>query len=136
MGEFGSPLSRSMQNGDFWIRAGAASAAVAVATGALGAHALRARLSPEKLDAWNTASRYQLAHSIALVIVGHMMASGHTHIGPAANAFAAGIAGFSGSIYLLSLGIGPRGVLGPVTPLGGLLLIAGWGLLALRAGKR
>ena len=82
------------------------------------------------------ASRYQLAHSIALVIVGHMMASGHTHIGPAANAFAAGIAGFSGSIYLLSLGIGPRGVLGPVTPLGGLLLIAGWGLLALRAGKR
>jgi uncharacterized membrane protein YgdD (TMEM256/DUF423 family) len=102
--------------------------AAGVALGAFGAHGLRGRLDARALETWETAVRYQLIHAAALLAIA---------LSPHADAlrlagwlFAAGIALFSGSLYLLALDIGPRSVLGPLTPLGGLAFIAGWLWLA------
>lgn len=97
---------------------------VGVALGALGAHALRDLLeSRGTMEAWRTAVLYNLVHAVALLVVSVAPLRGAR---PAALCWAIGIAGFSGSLYALSLG-GPRW-LGPVTPLGGLFLLAGWAL--------
>jgi uncharacterized membrane protein YgdD (TMEM256/DUF423 family) len=111
--------------------AGAISAALAVAAGALGAHALRGRLAPELLAAFETGVRYQLYHALALWLVAWALTRWP---GPAVRAagwlFVAGTVIFSGSLYLLAL-TGAR-ALGVLTPLGGLALLAGW--VALAAG--
>lgn len=101
--------------------------------GAFGAHGLRGRLAAERLASWETAVQYHLLHALALLALALFeRASGRTVTLPAA-LFAAGVLLFSGSIYLLALG-GPRW-LGPVTPLGGLALVAGWlALLGLARG--
>lgn len=105
--------------------------ALGIALGAFGAHALRARLAPEKLAVWNTAVDYHLLHAVALLALAlYAAATGRSVATPTA-LFTAGIALFSGSLYALSLG-GPRW-LGPVTPIGGLCLIAGWLSLLLLA---
>ncbi len=83
------------------------------------------------LSAWDTAVKYQLVHALALLLVGvlnHLQ--GRAVFTVTATLFALGIALFSGSIYALSLD-GP-GWLGPITPLGGTALIAGW--ISLLAG--
>jgi uncharacterized membrane protein YgdD (TMEM256/DUF423 family) len=111
-----------------FLRLGAASALIAVSAGAFGAHALRARLSPDLLAVFETAARYQMYHALALCIVGLLA-------GRAARAagwlFVAGTVVFSGSLYLMAL-TGERW-LGAVTPVGGAAFIAGWGWLALGA---
>lgn len=110
-------------------------ALVAVALGALGAHALRPALGPETLDSFETGVRYQFYHAIALFIAGFAFGwKPEPLFRWAGRMFIAGIFCFSGSIYLLScrdfLGIGHWTWLGPVTPLGGLLFLMGWWLLA------
>ncbi len=100
--------------------------ALAVLFGALGAHALKSRLSPGLLDSWETGVRYQMFHALALFAVAWLISRGVPGGFAAGCCFLAGTLLFSGSIYLLCLGIGPRAVLGPTTPLGGLTLIAGW----------
>jgi len=111
----------------------------AVALGAFGAHALRPLLTERgSLDTWQTASIYHLIHAVALlaaaVAIGDqadpLRTRGWTR---AAACWAAGITLFSGSLYVLALG-GPRW-LGPITPLGGVLLIAGWFLVAFTARR-
>lgn len=116
------------------LAAGAAAGGLAVLLGAFGAHGLKSKLAPESLEAFETAVRYQFVHALALLAVGLLMeriASGALRA--SAVCFTAGIVLFSGSIYLLAaralLPFGELRWLGPVTPLGGLLLIAGWGLL-------
>ena len=110
---------------------GALLGGLAVALGAFGAHALKARLSPEKLVTFETGVRYHFYHAFALLAAG-LVQFLFPPAGTAALAgwlFLAGIALFSGSLYWLSLG-GPRW-LGPITPLGGLALIGGWIALAM-----
>ena len=104
-----------------------------VALGAFGAHALKARLvAAGRLDAWETAVHYQLIHAVALLGVA-LLARARPNPGSArwpgrvSRAWLAGVVLFSGTIYWLALG-GPRW-LGPVTPLGGILLLAGWGFV-------
>ena len=87
-----------------------------VALGAFGAHALQGRLDERGQELWRTAVAYQMWHALAIVAVGHQ---------PSKTLFAAGIVVFSGTLYALALGA-PRW-LGAVTPVGGLLLLAGWG---------
>ena len=99
---------------------------LAVILGAFGAHALTSRLSAEQLVSWETGVRYQMFHALALLVLALWFDRGMA-LKPSLICFALGTLLFSGSIYLLSLGIGPRAVLGPVTPVGGVLLIAGWG---------
>jgi uncharacterized membrane protein YgdD (TMEM256/DUF423 family) len=115
-----------------WVATGATFGAAAVALGAFGAHGLRARLPPEDMAIFETAARYHLAHALAIVAVAW---AAERFPGPAAQAagwlFAAGIVMFSGSLYALVL-TGVR-ALGAITPIGGLLLIAGWTALAAAA---
>jgi uncharacterized membrane protein YgdD (TMEM256/DUF423 family) len=114
-----------------WVATAAAVGALGVALGAFGAHALRGRLAPELLAAWQTGVLYHLVHSVALLGLGlFATATGRSVLVPAA-LWTAGIALFSGSLYLLA-GAGQRWA-GPITPLGGLCLIGGWlALLVLR----
>jgi uncharacterized membrane protein YgdD (TMEM256/DUF423 family) len=106
---------------------------VAVAAGAFGAHALRARLSAELLAVFETAARYQMVHALALLAVALVAARAPSAAASAAGwLFAVGIVLFSGSLYALAL-TGIR-VLGAVTPLGGVCFLAGWVALAL-AGR-
>ena len=115
-----------------WIFVAAASGAVAVMAGAFGAHGLRARVSVEQVQAWTTASHYHLLHSVALLALALYAAqSGRQEVQWPAILFTIGIVLFSGSIYLLVLT--PAKWLGPVTPVGGLFLIAGWVSLLLLA---
>lgn len=106
--------------------------ATGVALGAFGAHALAARLSPALLATWRTAVDYQLLHALALLAVVLLAThSGGAMLRRAGWAFVAGVLLFSGSLYVLALD-GPRW-LGPVTPIGGVLLVLGWVLLAVHA---
>jgi len=105
---------------------------LAVILGAFGAHALKERLTPEQLLSWDTGVRYQMFHALALILLVPLSDRGIPGLSLAAGCFAAGVLLFSGSIYLLSLGIGPRPLLGPVTPLGGLSLIVGWMVLLIQ----
>ena len=108
---------------------------LAVALGAFGAHALSSRLSEGLLGTFETAVRYQFYHALALVVV--VVAINRW---PGSNLaviagwlFVAGIAVFSGSLYLL-VASGMRW-LGAVTPIGGVAFIAGWICLALVAWR-
>jgi uncharacterized membrane protein YgdD (TMEM256/DUF423 family) len=114
---------------------GALSALLAVAAGAFGAHALRARLVPDMQAVFETGARYHMYHALALLATawaftrwpgGAVVAAGWL--------FVAGTALFSGSLYLLALS-GQRW-LGAITPLGGLAFIAGWAALAWAALHR
>ena len=122
-------------NGSLLLALGAVSGAISVMLGAFGAHALKVRLSADALSAFQTAVQYQMMHSLALIAVGLWILRHPDDMLSryAALAFCFGILFFSGSLYGLTLG-GPRW-LGPVTPIGGTLFIAGWLLFAVAAIK-
>ncbi len=109
-----------------FIRLGALLGFLGVAAGAFGAHLLRAKLSSDMMAIYETASRYQLIHSLALVMVGilRMLRPGAVALSVSGWAFFSGTIVFSGSLYLLALS-GVR-LLGAVTPFGGLALLFGW----------
>lgn len=116
-----------------WIVLGALSGALTVALGALGAHALEARVEPRQLEVWRTAVHYQGLHALALVGLGLLPRPGRA-AGLAGGLFTAGTLLFSGSLYVWVLG-GPK-VLVHVTPVGGLAYLAGWVVLAAAARGR
>jgi len=109
-----------------FIALGALAAALGVALGAFGAHALKARLSADMLAVWQTAVQYHLWHALGLVAIGllaqHLPASVPVRIG--GWLMLAGIVLFSGSLYALALS-GTRW-LGAVTPFGGACFIVAW----------
>ena len=103
--------------------------ATGVGLGAFGAHALRDFLLERGMtSAWETAGRYQLIHAVVLVAAAAWSRSSQgvvqRRLSLASVCWTVGTVLFSGSLYALALG-GPRW-LGPVTPLGGLALLAGW----------
>jgi uncharacterized membrane protein YgdD (TMEM256/DUF423 family) len=111
----------------------AALGASGVFLGAIGAHAFKETLTKRgTLASWQTATMYQLFHATALL----SLASYESKIisSLAGPLLTAGTIMFSGSIYCLSLGVGPKMVFGPATPLGGLLMIGGW--IAVGMSKR
>jgi len=110
---------------------------IGVTLGALGAHALQARLVANQAhDAWQTAVLYHLIHALAAFAVSLPQASTPTSapLHRAAWCWLVGVLLFSGSIYALALG-GPR-ILGPVTPIGGIFFLVGWGLAARSAWSK
>jgi len=107
-----------------WIPVAAVSGMLAVIAGAFGAHGLKARLTAEQLASWSTASQYHLIHSVVLLALGLFAAYSGKSVKLPAALFSAGILLFSGSIYLLLLS--KIRWLGPVTPIGGMVLIMGW----------
>lgn len=106
---------------------GALFGALGVVLGAFGAHALRGVLDEAALRTWHTAVEYQLWHALALLAVSLALPPSRWRR-VSAFAFAIGIVLFSGSLYALALGA-PH-IVGAITPLGGVALIAGWLALA------
>ena len=108
----------------FIFRLGSGFALLAVVLGAFGAHALKGQLlERDTLEVWKTAVDYQMWHALALLLIARLPLSGRAARG-VPYCFGLGVLLFSGSLYWLALG-GPKW-LGPMTPLGGLSLIAGW----------
>ncbi|MFT6826299.1 MAG: uncharacterized membrane protein YgdD (TMEM256/DUF423 family) [Patiriisocius sp.] len=107
-------------------------AAVAITLGAFGAHGLKQLISVESLAIFETGVTYQMYHALALLALGLNAVVPSKTIRVVFRFFVFGILFFSGSLYFLALkSIMPFSVsfLGPVTPIGGLLLILGWARL-------
>jgi uncharacterized membrane protein YgdD (TMEM256/DUF423 family) len=119
-----------------FLRIAAYLGALSVILGAFGAHALRNLVPPKALEVFETGVRYQFYHVFALALAGILY-----HFYPnkliywSGNCFIGGIILFSGSLYLLTYASATESTafrwVGPITPLGGLLFITGWILLAL-----
>ena len=115
--------------------------AISVITGAMGAHALKEILEPESLKSYLTGSRYNMYHALALIAIVGI----NTYLDPkwmklGVQLITVGTILFSGSIYILSTsaitGIHAGSILGPITPIGGLLIISGWFSIAIAAIKK
>jgi len=117
-----------------YIKTGAIFAGISVILGAFGAHTLKEQLAPEQLQVFETGVRYQFYHALAIILCGILAEK--FKLRPSVLLFSSGIVLFSFSLYLLScrqlLGIESWTWLGPVTPLGGLLFIAGWGMMIVK----
>jgi uncharacterized membrane protein YgdD (TMEM256/DUF423 family) len=119
----------------------ALSAALGIAAGAFGAHALRARVEPRLLEVFETGARYQMYHAFALIAVawvlsrnsGSALAAGSSFAVASGWLFVAGTLLFSGSLYAMTF-TGIR-ALGAITPIGGVCFIAGWVCLAVAAAR-
>ena len=109
------------------LAAAAISGALGVAAGAFGAHALRAMVTPERLETWRTGASYHQLHA-AVGVLAALMGRESLWARRAAVLFLAGTVLFAGSLYALVLLDVPW--LGAVTPLGGVAFIAGWLALA------
>ena len=104
-----------------------------VILGAFGAHALKATLEANgKKPVWETAVKYHLIHATAMFAVAlHLKHVKQPQLSRAYYLWTIGVCLFSGSLYCLAIDIGPKKVLGPTTPIGGLFLIGGWTMAAL-----
>jgi uncharacterized membrane protein YgdD (TMEM256/DUF423 family) len=112
-----------------WTSVAAGLLALAVMLGAFGAHGLRGRLDAYSMGVYEKAVFYHFVHAIGLLVVSFMPRPS----GTVCWLLLAGIVLFSGSLYVLAVtGIG---VLGAVTPLGGVAFIAAWMLLAFTAAR-
>ena len=120
-----------------WVLgAGAGFALLAVILGAFAAHGLKAVFDTRQLALFETASRYQMYHALALLVVGVMLTNPHfarSLLKLASLAFILGIILFSGSLYLLAL-VGVSW-LGAITPIGGIAFLSGWLLTMVAALK-
>ena len=114
-----------------FLLAGAIAGALAVVLGAFGAHSLRGRLSEDLMRAYQTGVEYQWIHVLALLVVGLLLQhfTANTLMRWSGFCFLVGMLLFCGSLYGLSL-TGIRWF-GPVTPLGGVVWIVGWVMLAI-----
>lgn len=114
------------------ITIGATFGALAVIFGAFGAHALKKIMNEEQLKNYETGVKYQMYHAIVLLIIGFNSDSIPVYQNIMVNSFIIGIILFSFSIYGLSISAALNKkirLLGPITPVGGLLLVLGWILL-------
>lgn len=103
---------------------------LSVAGGAFASHALAGQLSERAIEVFGTGIRYQMYHALALLAVAVLLGSAKEATGlltVSGWAFVVGVLLFSGSLYLISLA-GIKAV-GPITPLGGLAFLIGWGCL-------
>jgi uncharacterized membrane protein YgdD (TMEM256/DUF423 family) len=112
---------------------GAGLAFLAVALGAFGAHALKAKLSAEMLAVYQTGVQYHITHALALLVVASLSEKldNKKTVLWVGRLMVAGIILFSGSLYMLAL-TGVK-VLGAITPLGGACFLTAWAMLAAAA---
>ena len=112
---------------------GALAMALAVASGAMGAHFLKAHLTPVMMQTWNTAVEYHVYHGMGLLLVGVISLYFPVQAGVKWSGYfmIVGLFLFSGSLYLLAI-TGVRW-LGAITPIGGISFILAWLLLAYSA---
>ena len=110
-----------------WISIAALNLAIAVALGAFGAHGLKAIVSSQQLEWWQTATLYWFIHGLGLLLVGILIRLNYA-TQTTAWLLQVGVIIFAGSLYAMTLGA-PRWF-GAITPIGGVLMIAGWLWLA------
>ena len=119
-----------------FLWAGTLFAGLAVASGAFASHALKDRLTERALAIFETATKYQMYHALALILLGILWIQSQStalSFQIAGWAFIAGIILFSGSLYALSLS-GIK-ILGAITPFGGVAFLIGWGTLAIAVAQ-
>src|SRR5262245_27089761 len=127
-----------------WLLMGALLGGLSVALGAIGAHKLESHLrepdgsltaaAERSMAVWETAARYQMYHALALLMVGVLtLRHRSTIIQSAGWAMTAGVLIFSGCLYALVLSGQKK--LGMVVPIGGVLMLVGWGLLAVGVSR-
>lgn len=113
-------------------------AALAVASGAFGAHKLKTMVSEQAVQTFETAARYMMYHAFAIILCGVLYGKSHLFSG-AGWLFITGVILFCGSLMVLTYKaatVSPGlGWAGPVTPIGGLFFIAGWIMFAVAAAK-
>ena len=113
--------------------------AVAVMLGAFGAHGLKNLVSADAVAIWNKGVEYQFYHTFALLFLSTFNRFRTKLVDLSYLCFTVGMVFFSGSLYLLATlqitHIQFINIIGPITPLGGVLLIAGWALLFFAALK-
>ncbi len=113
-----------------WIRLASFFMLSGVALGAMGAHALKKRLTADSLASFETGVMYQIIHALALFVIAWLITqSSDPKVSIAGAVITAGIVLFSGSIYVLAL-TNIKWVW-PLTPLGGIAFMIGWGILLL-----
>ena len=110
-----------------WISIAALNLAIAVALGAFGAHGLKAIVSSQQLEWWQTATLYWFIHGLGLLLVGILIRLNYA-TQTTAWLLQIGVIIFAVSLYAMTLGA-PRWF-GAITPIGGILMIAGWLWLA------
>lgn len=110
----------------YWLKIAGLNLAIAVALGAFGAHGLKKMADSYALQIWDTATLYLFVHGLGLLALGVLAVLGY-RIGKIAMTLQVGIIIFSGTLYLMALGL-PKW-LGAITPIGGTMLIIGWLLL-------
>jgi len=128
-------------NHKIFLQIGSLYAFLGVILGAFGAHALKSQLTPDRLISFETGVRYQMYHALALLIVALLFQYLDERLLRIIGwLFTFGTILFSGSIYLLAcrdmIGLTTYKWLGPITPIGGTLLIIGWGLLLWASFKK
>ena len=113
----------------------AINAFIAVALGAFGAHGLADKLEPKYLDIWKTGVTYQMFHATGILVIGLLLSkvTASPQFTWAGWLMLLGIILFSGSLYVLS--VTKIGILGAITPLGGVCFLAAWVLLIIGAVK-
>ncbi len=118
-----------------WVAMGATLAGLAVVFGAFAAHGLKGMVTQVQLSAFTTAVTYQWYHALALLLLG-ALGSGRdsAYVLVAGAAWMVGVLLFSGSLYLMVLT--ELALLGPLTPIGGVLLIIGWLSLAIGSWRK
>lgn len=105
---------------------------VSVILGAFGAHALKKVISVEKLTSFETGVRYQMYSALFLLVVGYILKFETPSEKWISILMIAGTFIFSVTIYLLAfseVAAIPTKIVGPLTPLGGLLMIVSWAML-------
>lgn len=120
------------------IISGAIHGFLAVALGAFGAHALKGILDDYSTGIWDTAVQYQMFHASALILIGILMSTkifGEVRqLKIAAICLNLGIVFFSGSLFILAItGVG---ILGAITPIGGVLFLTSWVLIVVTTLKK
>lgn len=109
---------------------------LAVILGAFGAHALKAKLSPEAMQSFETAVRYQFIHVLVLLFVNSYKEFNLKQKSAISRFLIGGILMFSGSIYAIHLLNVPAKTIWFITPLGGVLLIVAWVLMTFQFVKK
>lgn len=109
---------------------------IAIVLGAFGAHSLKEKISADKLVIFEVGVRYQMYHGFGFLFLGLISSYVESNLKWVSRLMFLGVLFFSGSIYLLAtqsiLGMNSSKILGPITPIGGLLLIISWSILIIK----
>ena len=116
-----------------FIILGALCTMMSVGTGAFGAHGLEGKLADKYMSVWEKAVKYQMYHGLGLIIIGVISGTTSINVNWAGWLLFLGVVFFSGSLYILALT--QIRILGAITPIGGLLFIAGWLMLIISTFK-